>query len=184
MISSLKNIIFACCIESREARRILLDIDLRLDDYDDNDDCDDIRTNLSNLVYLLDSPLFGQLLNIEDSLEQLSRISHQQEVQVNDFDIVPASGQLLLTSTGTKPLKTSINVENGFAVHGGNEDLLNSLDDVANGRDVEVVTLFKPENTSLGFGVVSLSSDHQGELGIFVQELQPDGIAAKWVPFI
>jgi len=40
-----------------------------------------------------------------------------------------------------------------------------------------VFQLFKPENTSLGFSVVGLRSEEHGELGIFVQEIQPTGIA-------
>ena len=47
------------------------------------------------------------------------------------------------------------------------------------GRDVHTIDLYKPENSSLGFSVVGLKSEHRGELGIFVQELQPGGIAAR-----
>ena len=37
--------------------------------------------------------------------------------------------------------------------------------------------LYKPEGTSLGFSVVGLRSKDKGELGIFLQEIQPNGIA-------
>lgn len=37
--------------------------------------------------------------------------------------------------------------------------------------------LYKPEGTSLGFSVVGLRSKDKGELGIFLQEIQPKGIA-------
>ena len=39
------------------------------------------------------------------------------------------------------------------------------------------VQLFKPDGKSLGFSVVGLRSEHKGELGIYVQEIQPEGIA-------
>ena len=39
--------------------------------------------------------------------------------------------------------------------------------------------LFKPEGSSLGFSVVGLRSEQRGELGIYVQGIQPTGIAAK-----
>lgn len=39
--------------------------------------------------------------------------------------------------------------------------------------------LFKPDGGSLGFSVVGLKSQEKGELGIFIQELQPNGIAAR-----
>ncbi|XP_012284619.1 patj homolog isoform X2 [Orussus abietinus] len=45
------------------------------------------------------------------------------------------------------------------------------------GRHVYTVQLFKPEGTSLGFSVVGLRSKDKGELGIFLQEIQPNGIA-------
>ena len=49
----------------------------------------------------------------------------------------------------------------------------------AQGRVIEHLTLYKAENTSLGFSVVGLQSEQQGEIGIFVQEIQPGGIAAR-----
>jgi len=39
--------------------------------------------------------------------------------------------------------------------------------------------LYKPEGCSLGFSVVGLRSEEKGELGIFVQEIQQNGIAAR-----
>jgi multiple PDZ domain protein len=39
--------------------------------------------------------------------------------------------------------------------------------------------LFKPEGSSLGFSVVGLRSEDRGELGIYVQEIQPAGIAGR-----
>lgn len=58
-------------------------------------------------------------------------------------------------------------------------DLQAAVDRLAAGKPVEVVELYKPENTSLGFSVVGLKSEHQGELGIYVQQIQPGGIAAR-----
>jgi len=48
---------------------------------------------------------------------------------------------------------------------------------MAAGRQVMRIQLYKPEGGSLGFSVVGLRSEHQGELGIYVQEIQPEGIA-------
>ena len=58
------------------------------------------------------------------------------------------------------------------------DDWLNDfIDKMANGREVEHITLEKTVDTSLGFSVVGLESDNRGELGIFVQDIQPDTIA-------
>ena len=49
----------------------------------------------------------------------------------------------------------------------------------AQGREVKYINLYKPDGSSLGFSVVGLKSEHKGELGIYVQEIQPHGIAAQ-----
>ena len=57
--------------------------------------------------------------------------------------------------------------------------LKDTVDEAAQGRPVSVITLVKPDGKSLGFSVVGLRSEHKGELGIYVQEIQPDGIAGS-----
>ncbi|XP_070514878.1 multiple PDZ domain protein isoform X2 [Cardiocondyla obscurior] len=51
------------------------------------------------------------------------------------------------------------------------------IEAAAKGRQIFTVQLYKPEGTSLGFSVVGLRSKDKGELGIFLQEIQPNGIA-------
>lgn len=50
------------------------------------------------------------------------------------------------------------------------------------GRYVTQVELQKPVSGDLGFSVVGLRSENRGELGVFVQEIQP-GSAAHWYVF-
>ncbi|XP_023348440.1 multiple PDZ domain protein, partial [Eurytemora carolleeae] len=59
------------------------------------------------------------------------------------------------------------------------EALQRIVDEASQGRNVLKIQLFKPEGRSLGFSVVGLRSEHQGELGIYVQEIQVEGIAGK-----
>ncbi|RZF43874.1 hypothetical protein LSTR_LSTR007210 [Laodelphax striatellus] len=54
-----------------------------------------------------------------------------------------------------------------------------AIEESSQGRDVLTVKLFKPDGSSLGFSVVGLKSEEKGELGIFVQEIQPTGIAGR-----
>lgn len=54
-----------------------------------------------------------------------------------------------------------------------------AIDASSLGREVHTVQLFKPEGSSLGFSVVGLRSEDRGELGIYVQEIQPAGIAGR-----
>ena len=48
------------------------------------------------------------------------------------------------------------------------------LEKAAEGREVQTIKLFKPEKQSLGFSVVT-----HAEGGIFVQDIQPGGIAER-----
>ncbi|XP_068084012.1 patj homolog isoform X1 [Anabrus simplex] len=54
-----------------------------------------------------------------------------------------------------------------------------AIEESSQGREVLTIQLYKPEGSSLGFSVVGLRSEEKGELGIFVQEIQPNGIAGR-----
>ncbi|KAL1129916.1 hypothetical protein AAG570_012860 [Ranatra chinensis] len=54
-----------------------------------------------------------------------------------------------------------------------------AIEESSQGRDVLTVKLFKPDGCSLGFSVVGLRSEEKGELGIFIQEIQANGIAGR-----
>lgn len=49
--------------------------------------------------------------------------------------------------------------------------------DVKQGRAVIPIDLVKPVSGGLGFSVVGLRNENKGELGIFVQEIQPGSVA-------
>ncbi|XP_064477529.1 multiple PDZ domain protein-like isoform X2 [Ornithodoros turicata] len=59
------------------------------------------------------------------------------------------------------------------------EEFERAVERSAAGRQVLRVDLARPPGTSLGFSVVGLRSPTRGELGIFVQEIQPTGIAHR-----
>ena len=52
---------------------------------------------------------------------------------------------------------------------------------VIQGRFVTHVDLQKPVSGGLGFSVVGLKSENRGELGIFIQEIQPGSVADWYV---
>lgn len=55
-----------------------------------------------------------------------------------------------------------------------------AVERAAQGREVETIKLFKPENSSLGFSVVGMKKKDNAESGIFIQDIQPGGIAARY----
>ena len=58
-------------------------------------------------------------------------------------------------------------------------DFIRGLETSAEGREIDTLELVKPEQGGLGFSVVGLKSENRGELGIFVQGIQPGGVADR-----
>lgn len=131
---------------------------------------------VSSLIYMLESPLFRQLLNIEEALGQLKLIQAHYPVNENDFDINPQSGKLVLQGGLVNYDLSAKGVDEPNV-----EDLENTIVHLANGRDIINVSLFKPEDASLGFSVVGLQKDEDNILGIFVEDVQRGSIADRCV---
>ena len=64
---------------------------------------------------------------------------------------------------------------------GHDENFQKGIETLSQGRQIETVTLTKPEQGGLGFSVVGLKSENRGELGIFVQEIQRGGVAGRYM---
>lgn len=142
---------------------------------------------------MLDSPLFTQLVTIQDSLEQLKTLLAQRPLGTEDFDFDPSSGELIVEpkdedwdSGGPQDAYTpgassmeSVSQSYPLGTAPASSDIAKTVELAAQGRKVKSIVLQKEENSSLGFSVVGLKSEHRGELGIFVQQIQPGGIAAK-----
>ncbi|KAK6188757.1 hypothetical protein SNE40_004870 [Patella caerulea] len=154
---------------------------------------------LSSAICMLESPLFHQLLTLQESIQELKNISDNEPLTEDSFDF-SSSGKLhlqpshvthmrdvghmrydedeALSDTATLDLrKTYLN--NSISTHNYKIEFQKAIQNSAHSRTVETIKLFKPDNSSLGFSVVGLKSENHGELGIFVQDIQPGGIAAK-----
>ena len=55
------------------------------------------------------------------------------------------------------------------------------ISELAQGRFVQTVELYKPEGQSLGFKVVGLNNENKHFHGIFIQEIHDNGIASRYV---
>ena len=126
---------------------------------------------MDRLRHLFSDPVFRQLLRVQVSVTQLKdHNATVQQLRPRDFDIVPDNGALEI---------------NGHMVPDDLDeappsfDLADFVKNSAQGREVEQIDLFKPETGGLGFSVVGLMSEYRGELGIFVQDIQPGGIADR-----
>ncbi|KAM3857849.1 multiple PDZ domain protein [Diretmus argenteus] len=128
---------------------------------------------LSLLKSVLQSPLFHQILALQKSVQHLK-----------DQGSVPSSlgGDLGDHISAVKPNGGHLSypdISTGPHVNGkpSAEDFENIIHSMAQGRYVTNVELLKPVSGGLGFSVVGLKSENRGELGIFIQEIQPGSVA-------
>lgn len=196
---------------------------------------------LEQIKQMLESPLFRQLLVIQQSIKRLNKqLQHSPPGAVKDFEFSPtgelvfphqsssdAEGEVRNEPASTagvfdqepeqvevqprseqqdlqEPQETSdayaaapdlpvdeldfelpednreqINDELKKSKFGQNEDFQKGIETLAQGREIETVKLMKPDQGGLGFSVVGLKSENRGELGIFIQEIQPEGVAGR-----
>uniref|UniRef100_A0A8C2X373 Multiple PDZ domain protein n=1 Tax=Cyclopterus lumpus TaxID=8103 RepID=A0A8C2X373_CYCLU len=128
---------------------------------------------LSLLKSVLQSPLFHQILALQKSVQHLKDqesvpVSSGSDLSDHAAAVKPNGGHVPYSDTSDSTLI------NGKASCDEFEHLVNSM---AQGRCVTHVDLQKPESGGLGFSVVGLKSENRGELGIFIQEIQPGSVA-------
>ncbi|XP_036813913.1 multiple PDZ domain protein isoform X8 [Oncorhynchus mykiss] len=129
---------------------------------------------LSLLKSVLQSPLFHQILALQKSVQLLKDQGGGVTATFGGdlsecYTTAHANGGHLAypeSSTGTQI--------NGKPSPEEFEHIIRSM---AQGRYVTHMELVKPLSGGLGFSVVGLRSENRGELGIFVQEIQPGSVA-------
>ncbi|XP_029941156.1 multiple PDZ domain protein isoform X2 [Salarias fasciatus] len=129
---------------------------------------------LSLLKSVLQSPLFHQILALQKSVQHLK-----------DQGTVPSSAQgsdLGNHGAAIKPNGSHVSYSDVSAaahVNGktSSEEFEHIIHSMAQGRYVATVELHKAVSGGLGFSVVGLKSENRGELGIFIQEIQPGSVA-------
>ncbi|XP_031706571.1 multiple PDZ domain protein isoform X1 [Anarrhichthys ocellatus] len=128
---------------------------------------------LSLLKSVLQSPLFHQILALQKSVQHLRDqesvpVSSGSDRSDHDAAVKPNGGHVAISDVSASILI------NGKTSCDEFEQLVNTM---AQGRCVTQVDLQKPESGGLGFSVVGLKSENRGELGIFIQEIQPGSVA-------
>ncbi|XP_017165984.1 multiple PDZ domain protein isoform X12 [Poecilia reticulata] len=126
---------------------------------------------LSLLRSVLQSPLFHQILALQKSVQHLrdqGSITSPRGSDLNDHSI-KANGSH--ASYSDDSATSHINGKTSL------EEFEGIIHSMAQGRYVSHVELQKPASGGLGFSVVGLKSENRGELGIFIQEIQPGSVA-------
>ncbi|XP_038660262.1 multiple PDZ domain protein isoform X10 [Scyliorhinus canicula] len=151
---------------------------------------------LSLLRSVLRSPLFNQILNLQSAVQQLKdQVNILPSTIHPSIEITQASGSpvtsvssplnesyMIAQQNGNKEIEHEIAVQPGsphFKDKQSNEEFELVLSKMAHGRSIEYINLIKPVSDGLGFSVVGLKSEHKGELGIFVQEIQEGSVSAR-----
>ncbi|KAM6909367.1 multiple PDZ domain protein [Xenentodon cancila] len=128
---------------------------------------------LSLLKSVLQSPLFHQILALQKSVQHHKDQGNVSSSRGNDHSD---------PSLAVKPNGSHVSYSDSSAaahINGktSSEEFEHILHSMAQGRYVAHVELQKPVTGGLGFSVVGLKSENRGELGIFIQEIQPGSVA-------
>ncbi|XP_043570475.1 multiple PDZ domain protein isoform X5 [Chiloscyllium plagiosum] len=141
---------------------------------------------LSLLTSVLQSPLFNQILNLQNSVQHLKdQVNIVPPAIPSGIDLSQAVGSpvtsissplnesyVIAQQNGSKEIEHETSAQS-------NEEFEQSLRKMAHGRSIEKVNLMKPACDGLGFSVVGLESENKGELGIFVQEVQEGNMSVR-----
>ncbi|KAL5021229.1 hypothetical protein ScPMuIL_000384 [Solemya velum] len=170
--------------ESRQAAGYLQEMQGSLWERGDHS----LDSELNSIISMLDSPLFQQLVQLQESMQELGQANTNYPLTTDSFDFAP-SGEIIY-KTGqeengssqtlqTRAPGTYSQAQEAIVTPEYDLEFRRAIDMASQGREVETVKLFKPENSSLGFSVVGLKKENQVDLGIYVQDIQPGGIAAR-----
>ncbi|CAI5668723.1 unnamed protein product [Oreochromis niloticus] len=124
---------------------------------------------LSLLKSVLQSPLFHQILALQKSVQHLRDQGSVPLSRGSDLTAAKPNGSHV--SYSDTPAPTHVNGKTS------SEEFEHIIHSMAQGRYVTHVDLQKPVSGGLGFSVVGLKSENRGELGIFIQEIQPGSVA-------
>uniref|UniRef100_A0A8D2CM02 InaD-like protein n=1 Tax=Sciurus vulgaris TaxID=55149 RepID=A0A8D2CM02_SCIVU len=141
---------------------------------------------LSMFYETLRSPLFNQILTLQQSIKQLKgQLSHIPSDCSASFDF--SRKGLLVFTDGSITNGNAHRPCNNLTASGlfpwtpklGNEDFNSIIQQMAQGRQIEYIDIERPSTGGLGFSVVALKSQNLGEVDIFVKEVHPGSVADR-----
>ncbi|XP_073936033.1 inaD-like protein isoform X3 [Castor canadensis] len=134
----------------------------------------------------LRSPLFNQILTLQQSIKQLKgQLNHIPSDCSANFDF--SRKGLLVFTDGSITNGNAQRPCNNLTVSGlfpwtpksGNEDFNSIIQQMAQGRQIEYINIERPSTGGLGFSVVALRSSNLGQIDIFVKEVHPGSVADR-----
>ncbi|NWI21569.1 INADL protein, partial [Crypturellus soui] len=141
--------------------------------------------NLTLLRNTLRSPLFNQILTLQQSIKQLKeQLNYMPPDRSIDFDftkrgLLVFADKSVANGSLCTPCKSPEPGASPFTANLGVNEFNTVIQQMAKGRQIESIKIEKPSVGGLGFSVVALKNHSSGEVGIFVKEVQPGGIADR-----
>lgn len=168
--------------EKMQVLQVLDRLRLRLQEKGDTTQ----NEKLSVFYETLKSPLFNQILTLQQSIKQLKgQLSHIPSDCSANFEF-SRKGLLVFTdgsiTNGNAHRSCSNLTASGLLPwnpKSGNEDFNSVIQQMAQGRHVEYIDIERPSTGGLGFSVVALRSQSLGLIDIFVKEVHPGSVADR-----
>ncbi|NXU59041.1 INADL protein, partial [Turnix velox] len=136
--------------------------------------------NLTVLRNTLRSPLFNQILTLQQSIKQLKeQLNYMPPDRSVDFDFTKRGLLVFADRSLYGPCSSPEPKGSTFTPNLGVNEFNAIIQRMAKGRQVESIKIEKPSVGGLGFSVVALKNQSLGEVGIFVKEVQPGSIAGR-----
>ncbi|KAM8930131.1 inaD-like protein [Pelodytes ibericus] len=147
------------------------------------------REKICLLRNTLKSPLFNQILTVQQSIKQLKeQLNRMPADRCAEFDFTKKG--LLVFEADPSARSANKNASLAFddftssqmvQVHPdpNGDDFILTLEHMAKGRKIEYIDIEKPCGGGLGFSVVALKNPSVGESGVFIKEVQPGSLADR-----
>ncbi|XP_073400729.1 inaD-like protein isoform X2 [Dendrobates tinctorius] len=137
----------------------------------------------------LASPLFNQILTVQQSIKQLKeQLNRMPADRSAEFDFTK-KGLLVFEADSSAHLGNKSNslsfdnfVSSRFPLGSSNSDadeFTRKIQQMAEGRQIEYIDIEKPPVGGLGFSVVVLKNPNVGDAGVFVKGVQPGSLADR-----
>lgn len=176
MICECCHMIFIFSLDSHHAVSILENIQAQLHSQGNAN----LNDDLTSIMHMLSSPVFHHILNLLDSVDELKQVLNSNLLSEDAYNFTN-TGDLVLS---LEDRTTLVNIKYNSVSHPTgtvateeyNQEIQKAIERAAQGRKLINIQLYKPKNGGLGFSVVGMKDDN---LGIFVQGIQPESVAAK-----
>lgn len=176
MLDSYKSTKMSLINDSHHAVSILENIQAQLHSQGNAN----LNDDLTSIMHMLSSPVFHHILNLLDSVDELKQVLNSNLLSEDAYNFTN-TGDLVLS---LEDRTTLVNIKYNSVSHPTgtvateeyNQEIQKAIERAAQGRKLINIQLYKPKNGGLGFSVVGMKDDN---LGIFVQGIQPESVAAN-----